>query len=136
MIFCLQINIKLTYKLIPLILVGIARKVSNSFKILKLNWVMKFMFCMLINIKVFYKFIVLLLICPVRSAMFLSHLKQEVKNEVRHLIHWLVQILLLQFFIHPVFSLYWPFSFPQYGIYAKPFFHLIKCSCNISSLLF
>ena len=53
LIFCMQINIKLSYKLIPLILLGMARlaqisqnnKFAKSFNISGKKWGIKLIFC-------------------------------------------------------------------------------------------
>ena len=92
----MQINIKLFYKLIPLILVDMARpvqlpKITNlqnlcnvsflqmsiaviyklilSFYIIsRKNWGRNFIFCMMINMKIFYKLMVLFLMSLARQA--------------------------------------------------------------------
>ena len=101
---------------------------------------MKLMFCMLINMKVFYKLIVLFLMgwsrhpqsTRVNAQYLCDILRKKSGMKLGTYLHWLIQILLLQFSIHPLLPPLTPF---QYGIHTKPSLHLINCFCKISLLL-
>ena len=98
LIFCLQINIKDLFKLIPLFPVWMARhaQITQNKKfvicnILRKKWVMKLIFCMQISMKVSYKLILWFLMGMVKHsqssqnskfAMSLQYLKKEVRDEV------------------------------------------------------
>ena len=107
------------------------------------NWVRKLMFCMLINMKVFYKLIELFdgfyQACPkhiVKFAMYLWHLKNEIRNEVWNLTALAGSSTTLAIYytcnVLPSLTLF----ISQYGIHAKPFLYLINCLCNRSLLLY
>ena len=99
LIFCLQINTKLFYKLVLSFWVCVDRQSestqNNKFAYLwnlsRKVWGMKLIFWLQINTKVFYKLIVSLWVCIVRHtqstqnnkfSISLQYLKENVKDEV------------------------------------------------------
>ena len=76
LIFCLQINTKLFYKLIVSFWVCVARQSENTqnnkfaclWNLSRKVWGMKLIFCLQINTKVFYKLIVSLWVCIFRHT--------------------------------------------------------------------
>ena len=92
LIFGMQINKEVFYKLILSIWVFVTRHVKNKrfaylYNVSRKAWRMKFIFCLQINTKVFYKLIVSLKVCKSRHAqnskftISLRYLKKNVKNE-------------------------------------------------------
>ena len=92
LIFCLQINMKVSYIVVVSLWVCIARHVQSTqykkfaifLQYFKENMGDEFDFCQLINMKVSYMLIVSLWVCRAQSTQMtsLQYLKESVKDEV------------------------------------------------------
>ena len=113
-------------------------KYAASLQYLKKNRVMKLMLCMLINIKVFYKLIVLFLMGLARHVQstrvnFQCHCNISRKKsgvKLVTLLHWLIQILLLQLLYMQCSSAIDTFPLSIWNTYQ--FFSSFDCLCWLS----
>ena len=106
--FCKQINIKLSYKLIPLILVDTA---------------------MYVHICIMY------IICTYVCICVCIYVHEYIY--IYTIVYIYIYIYIYMITIYQTFSVLSPLllSLSQYGIHTKLFLHLINCLCNINSLL-